>query len=166
MIDVVWNNWVLNRVQMKKWINFHCHYQHSCRLMMRTPEYLWLLHRQTRPHRQSWGNVWKHAPNYLDLMCEQRFGSSLFGLVSHQVPNRDGLCMISSGWTNTKWRRRHRKGLGRGEQRRVEGGGLKAPPMFHRFGKEILQVWREEERAHRWESEDEIVNRVLQIYSL
>lgn len=112
MIDVVWNNWVFKTVQMKECTHFHSHYQDSSRLMMRTPEYLWLLHRQTRPHRQSWGNVWKHAPNYLDLMCEQRFGSSLFGLVSHRVPNRDGWSMISSGWTNTKWRRRHREGLG------------------------------------------------------
>lgn len=35
-------------------------------------------------------------------MCEQRFGSPLFGLVSHEVPKRNGSNMTSSGRTKDK----------------------------------------------------------------
>lgn len=132
----------------KKRNNFHSHNQHNYRLMMRSPECTFDSptgrHALTDSPR---GNVWKHAPDYLDLMCEQRFGSSLFGLVSHQVPNRDGLSMTSSGWTNTKWSRRHREGLGGA----ALPWGRKAQSLADVSQISIWEVniWSQEERGNK-----------------
>lgn len=78
------------------------------------------------------GDVWKHAPDHLQLMCEQRFGSPLFGLVSHEVPKRNGSNMTSSGRTKDKSgaaeREREREaGRSRAASREPR---LKPPPMF------------------------------------
>lgn len=72
----------------------------------------------------------KHAPVYLDLMSEQRFGSPLFGLVSHEVPKRNGSKMTSSGRTKDGVKlRRERRGAGRSRAASREPG-LKPLPMF------------------------------------
>lgn len=85
---------------MKDLLHFHYHYHHyNNKLMTRSRDCTSALALvQTHLHRRSpRGNVWKHAPDYLDLMCEQRFGSPLFGLVSHTLPKRNGKNMTSSG---------------------------------------------------------------------
>lgn len=72
---------------------------------------LWLLHTKTHLYsRRPKGNVWKHAPDYLDLMCEQRFGFPLFGLVSHEVPKRNGSNMTSSCRTKGRVKQGRKEG--------------------------------------------------------
>lgn len=90
---------------MKDLLHFHYHYRHyNNKLMIRSCECT----SDSHPHRHTYtdvvpgGNLWKHAPDYLDLMCEQRFGSPLFGLVSHEVPKRNGSNMTSSGRTKDR----------------------------------------------------------------
>lgn len=65
-------------------------------------------------------------------MCEQRFGSPLFGLVSHEVPERNGSNMTSSGRTKDRveqWREKERGVEGAGgceKQSYLKGGRAKA----------------------------------------
>ncbi|CAB1458715.1 unnamed protein product [Pleuronectes platessa] len=70
-------------------------------------------------------DLWKHAPDYLDLMCEQRFGSPLFGLVSHEVPKRNGLNMTSSGRTKDGASCRGERESGEVERGGLQGAGDK-----------------------------------------
>lgn len=71
---------------MRDRLEFHYHYRHFInKFIITSGEAPTLTHADT-PLQSARGNVWQHATDYLHPMCENRFGSPLFGLVLQPGP--------------------------------------------------------------------------------
>lgn len=73
---------------MRDRLEFHYHYRHFInKFIITSGEAPTLTHADTPLQTKSArGDVWQHATDYLHPMCENRFGSPLFGLVLQPGP--------------------------------------------------------------------------------